>query len=74
MLNINLFTSLDSVMELLVTGGAGYIGSHIVIEAMESGHNVTVFDDLSSGSIENIKDSTKFVKVQRYRPLIWKAL
>ena len=61
-------------MELLVTGGAGYIGSHIVIEAMESGHNVTVFDDLSSGSIENIKDSGQNLsKVQRYRPLIWKA-
>ena len=33
-------------MKLLVTG-AGYIGSHIVLEALDSGFEVTVFDDLS---------------------------
>ena len=41
-------------MKLLVTGGAGYIGSHIVLEALDSGFEVTVFDDLSSGTKENI--------------------
>ena len=36
-------------MKVLVIGGAGYIGSHVVKEMMKAGHKVTVFDNLSSG-------------------------
>ena len=36
-------------MKVLVIGGAGYIGSHVVKEMMKAGHEVTVFDNLSSG-------------------------
>lgn len=36
-------------MKLLVTGGAGYIGSHIVLQAQAAGHACTVVDDLSTG-------------------------
>ena len=36
-------------MKVLVIGGAGYIGSHVVQEMMKAGHTVTVFDNLSSG-------------------------
>ena len=37
-------------MKILVTGGAGYIGSHTVIELMAAGHDVTVLDNLSNSS------------------------
>ncbi|MGH8274817.1 MAG: UDP-glucose 4-epimerase GalE [Gammaproteobacteria bacterium] len=36
-------------MKLLVTGGAGYIGSHVTLQLVEAGHEVVVFDNLSTG-------------------------
>lgn len=42
-------------MNILVTGGAGYIGSHTIIELLSSGHNVTVVDNLSNSSQESIR-------------------
>ena len=42
-------------MKILVTGGAGYIGSHLVDALMAQGHQVYVVDDLSTGKIENIR-------------------
>ncbi|MDB2559794.1 SDR family NAD(P)-dependent oxidoreductase [Amylibacter sp.] len=36
-------------MRVLVTGGAGYIGSHTCVELLEAGHEVTVIDNLSNG-------------------------
>jgi UDP-glucose 4-epimerase len=41
-------------MNVLVTGGAGFIGSHIVDELQQAGHRVEVLDDLSSGSRDNL--------------------
>ncbi len=42
-------------MNILVCGGAGYIGSHMVKMLTESGHNVTTFDNLSTGHREAVK-------------------
>ncbi len=39
---------------VLVTGGAGFIGSHVADELVEAGHRVLVLDDLSSGRRENV--------------------
>ncbi len=49
-------------MNILVIGGAGYIGSHVAREFLDQGHQVTVFDDMSSGVEENIFPEEVFVK------------
>ena len=49
-------------MKILVLGGAGYIGSHFVLEASKKGNDITVFDDLSSGFKSNLNDNIPFYK------------
>jgi len=49
-------------MKVLVTGGAGYIGSHVVLELISTGHKVIILDDLSLGSIENVHTKAEFIK------------
>ena len=46
-------------MKILVTGGAGFIGSHIVDQYIAAGQEVLVLDNLSTGKIANINDSAK---------------
>ena len=48
-------------MKVLVVGGAGYIGSHVVKELMKAGHIVTVFDNLSSGLLQNLFKENDFI-------------
>ena len=42
-------------MHFLITGGCGFIGSHLSEQLLSDGHSVTVLDDLSTGKVENIK-------------------
>jgi UDP-glucose 4-epimerase len=48
-------------MNILVIGGAGYIGSHVTRELLDRGHKVTVFDNLSSGLRENLFPEAVFI-------------
>ncbi len=47
-------------MSLLITGGAGYIGSHMVYAALDRGLSVVVIDDLSNGIVENLPKEAVF--------------
>jgi UDP-glucose 4-epimerase len=49
-------------MNILVTGGAGFIGSHIVDALIERGHSVSIYDDLSSGKQANINQKATLIQ------------
>jgi UDP-glucose 4-epimerase len=44
-------------MKYLITGGAGFIGSHLCEALIKGGDEVYIIDDLSTGSIDNIRES-----------------
>jgi len=50
-------------MRVLVTGGAGFIGSHVVDAYVQAGHAVAVLDDLSRGSEKNLNPQARFHRV-----------
>lgn len=49
-------------MKILVTGGAGFIGSHVVDKYIADGHSVDICDNLSTGKMENINKTARFFK------------
>ena len=60
---------------VLVTGGAGFLGSHLVDKLIELGSNVTVIDDLSFGRRKNVSKQARFVRldITKYK-LLEKAI
>ncbi len=53
---------------ILVTGGAGFIGSHLARRLILKGYSVTIVDNLSTGSKENVPPEAEFLKVDLRRP------
>jgi len=57
-------------VKILVTGGAGFIGSHIADGYIAAGHDVVVIDDLSTGKRENVNPKARFVHLDVQDPAI----
>src|SRR5260370_34435018 len=55
-------------MNVLVTGGAGFIGSHLADHLIERGHSVVVVDNASTGRTENVPAAAKYFKADVSRP------
>ena len=49
-------------MTILITGGAGYIGSHVALNLIDAGYKVTIIDDLSTGNKNLIPNNAEFIK------------
>lgn len=61
-------------MRILITGGAGFIGSHIVDRLVLEGHSVSVIDNLSTGKMENLNREAEFYKMDIVSPRIERVL
>jgi UDP-glucose 4-epimerase len=57
-------------MKILVTGGAGFIGSHVVNAFIEDGHDVVIIDDLSTGRQSNLNPAAKFYQIDIRDPQV----
>ena len=55
-------------MRILVTGGAGFIGSHVVDRLLDAGHEVIVVDNLSTGRRDNIDGGRELSSTSVERP------
>ena len=62
-------------MRVLVSGGAGFIGSHIVDRMLREGHEVAIIDDLSTGRRENVAKGARFYELDlRDRDGVFRAV
>lgn len=61
-------------MKILVTGGAGFIGSQVAGAYVEAGHEVVVLDDLSSGTRDNLPQGAGFIKADVRDPALIERL
>jgi len=61
-------------MRIVITGGAGFIGSNIADALVEKGHDVLVLDDLSSGLAENVPEKARLVQLDIRSPEVRSVL
>ena len=52
---------------ILITGGAGYIGSHLAIALLKKDESIVIFDNLSTGHIETINTLKKYGNLKFYQ-------
>jgi len=57
-------------LKVLVTGGAGFIGSHVADRLLADGHDVVILDDLSNGHVENLQPNARFYQMDLHSPWI----
>jgi UDP-glucose 4-epimerase len=55
-------------VKVLVTGGAGFIGSHVAERLVADGHEVVILDDLSNGHVENLQPNARFYQMDLHSP------
>lgn len=58
-------------LHVLVTGGAGFIGSHVATQLLERGHRVRIVDDLSTGRRENLPPDAAFLEASLTDRSVW---
>ena len=61
-------------MKIMVTGGAGFIGSHIVNAYIDAGHDVVIIDDLSSGEMSFVNPKAMFYQLNIHSPDVKRIL
>jgi len=61
-------------MKILVTGGAGFIGSNLSVKLIEMGHEVFIADDLSTGSLNNVPKKAIFYNLDLSKKVSYKKL
>jgi UDP-glucose 4-epimerase len=61
-------------MKILVTGGAGFIGSHVVDTFLAAGHSVAIVDNLSTGREQNLNSEARFYKIDIRDPKLIEVL
>jgi len=57
-------------LKVLVTGGAGFIGSHVADRLAADGHDVVILDDLSTGHVEHLPPNARFYQMDLHSPWI----